>query len=229
VAETIKADAPRPSRRRARLLLAASFITFTVSGACMQSYTVFLVAFIEEFRWSRAETSLAYSVSQFVTGMTSPLVGVLVDRLVAHSLVQATTSEETSTMHYSLFWPVRQYGLERLRDAGHTVVTCAVLMPKPMPDFSVEQILAVHVRMHQAEGVMFPRALVQAAAACGLKVHEIPERKLKERATSKLRQTPEALASAIARLGKSVGTPWGADQKGAALAAMIGLRDRGAG
>jgi MFS family permease len=87
VSDTIKADAPRPSARRAWLLLAASFITFTVSGACMQSYTVFLVAFIEEFRWSRGESSLAYSVSQFITGMTSPLVGVLVDRLGPARLV----------------------------------------------------------------------------------------------------------------------------------------------
>ena len=87
MSETIKADAPRPSARRAWLLLAASFITFTVSGACMQSYTVFLVAFIEEFRWSRGESSLAYSVSQFITGMTSPLVGVLVDRLGPARLV----------------------------------------------------------------------------------------------------------------------------------------------
>jgi len=87
VSETTKADAPRPSARRAWLLLAASFITFTVSGACMQSYTVFLVAFIEEFRWSRGESSLAYSVSQFITGMTSPLVGVLVDRLGPARLV----------------------------------------------------------------------------------------------------------------------------------------------
>jgi len=87
VSDTTKADAPRPSARRAWLLLAASFITFTVSGACMQSYTVFLVAFIEEFRWSRGESSLAYSVSQFITGMTSPLVGVLVDRLGPARLV----------------------------------------------------------------------------------------------------------------------------------------------
>ena len=87
MSDTIKADAPRPSARRAWLLLAASFITFTVSGACMQSYTVFLVAFIEEFRWSRGESSLAYSVSQFITGMTSPLVGVLVDRLGPARLV----------------------------------------------------------------------------------------------------------------------------------------------
>jgi MFS family permease len=69
------------------VLLAASFITFAVSAAVMQSYTVFLVAFIEEFRWSRGEASIAYSVSQFINGMTSPLVGVLVDRLGPARLV----------------------------------------------------------------------------------------------------------------------------------------------
>ena len=47
----------------------------------MHSYAVFLVAFIEEFRWSRAETSIAYSVSQLVAGGSSPLVGAMVDRL----------------------------------------------------------------------------------------------------------------------------------------------------
>jgi len=47
----------------------------------MHSYAVFLVAFIEEFRWSRAETSVAYSVSQLVAGASSPVVGTLVDRL----------------------------------------------------------------------------------------------------------------------------------------------------
>ena len=87
MSETSKADVPRTSARRAWLLLAASFITFTVAGACMQSYTVFLVVFLEEFRWSRGESSIAYSVSQFITGATSPLVGVLVDRLGPARLV----------------------------------------------------------------------------------------------------------------------------------------------
>ncbi|MBO0736238.1 MAG: MFS transporter [Alphaproteobacteria bacterium] len=62
-------------------MLGAAFAAFTVGAAVMQSYAVFLVAFIEEFRWSRAETSIAYSVSQLVAGGTSPLVGAMVDRL----------------------------------------------------------------------------------------------------------------------------------------------------
>jgi len=85
--KTDAAPAPESSRRHAWLLLTASFITFTVSAACMQSYTVFLVAFIEEFGWSRAQSSVAYSVSQMVNGATSPLVGVLVDRLGPRRLV----------------------------------------------------------------------------------------------------------------------------------------------
>jgi len=62
-------------------MLGGAFAAFTVSAGIMHSYAVFLVAFIEEFRWSRAETSIAYSVSQLVAGGSSPLVGALVDRL----------------------------------------------------------------------------------------------------------------------------------------------------
>jgi len=62
-------------------MLGGAFAAFAASAGLMHSYAVFLVAFIEEFRWSRAETSVAYSVSQLVAGASSPLVGALVDRL----------------------------------------------------------------------------------------------------------------------------------------------------
>jgi MFS family permease len=64
-----------------RLLLVGAFAAFTIGSVMMHSYAVFLVAFIEAFAWSRAETSIAYSVSQLVAGASSPLVGALVDRL----------------------------------------------------------------------------------------------------------------------------------------------------
>ena len=76
-----------PSTRQAGLLLAAAFITFGVGAACMHSYTVFLIAFIEAFGWSRGEASIAYSVSQLLTGATSPAVGFLVDRLGPRRLI----------------------------------------------------------------------------------------------------------------------------------------------
>jgi MFS transporter, OFA family, oxalate/formate antiporter len=73
--------------RRGGLLIGAAFVTFAISAALMHSYAVFLLAFLEEFHWSRAETSLAYSVSAFVSGASAPFVGVLVDRLGPRRLV----------------------------------------------------------------------------------------------------------------------------------------------
>jgi MFS family permease len=81
---------PTPLARptsRAWLLLAAAFATFSIGAGFMHAYTVFLVTFIEAFRWSRAEVSVAYAVSQFVNGASSPLVGLLVDRLGARRLI----------------------------------------------------------------------------------------------------------------------------------------------
>ncbi|MBI1846568.1 MAG: MFS transporter [Candidatus Rokubacteria bacterium] len=68
-------------------MVGGAFVTFWIGAGLMHSYAVFLVAFLEEFRWSRAETSLAYSVSQLVGGVSAPLVGALVDRLGPRRLV----------------------------------------------------------------------------------------------------------------------------------------------
>jgi MFS transporter, OFA family, oxalate/formate antiporter len=73
--------------RRGGLLIGGAFVTFAISAALMHSYAVFLIAFLEEFRWTRAQTSLAYSVSAFVSGASAPFVGALVDRLGPRRLV----------------------------------------------------------------------------------------------------------------------------------------------
>lgn len=53
----------------------------------MHAYTVFLIAFIEAFGWTRAQSSIPYAVSQMITGATSPVVGMLVDRLGPRRMV----------------------------------------------------------------------------------------------------------------------------------------------
>jgi hypothetical protein len=113
--------------------------------------------------------------------------------------------------------------IKRMRNAGHEVAACAVLMPAPMPDWSTMEILAVHFRMHKAEGVMYPDALARAAKTCGLNLAAIAEKTLSERAEKALRTPLGASMKKIVALGKSVGAPWGADQKNATLAAMIAL------
>jgi hypothetical protein len=114
--------------------------------------------------------------------------------------------------------------IERESERGNEVIACGVLVVDPMPDWSTDEILAVHVRMHKAEGVLFRDALVRAGAGCGLKLVAIPEKLLTSRAQAVLGMRASGLADEIARLGKSVGPPWGKDQKDAALAAMVALQ-----
>jgi hypothetical protein len=116
--------------------------------------------------------------------------------------------------------------VKRAREAKHEIRACAVLVADPMPDWSVEEILAVHFRMHQAEGVLFRDALARAANACGLRLVAIPEKLLTEQAEWALATSASALKKRIATLGKSAGPPWRRDQKDAALAAMIALQGR---
>jgi hypothetical protein len=103
--------------------------------------------------------------------------------------------------------------VQRLRAADHDVAGCAVLVGSPVPAWTTAQILAVHVRMHQAEGALFPAALAHAAHACGLRVVQVPQKTL----------DPSAHADAVAALGRGIGPLWGQDQKNAAIAAMIAL------
>ena len=114
--------------------------------------------------------------------------------------------------------------VKREQERRNAVTACAVLVANPMPDWSIEEILAVHFRMHKAEGVLFRDALVLATTACGLRLVAIPEKLLAEHAERALESPASRLAKKVAALGKVVGPPWGKDQKDAALAAMIALQ-----
>jgi hypothetical protein len=117
--------------------------------------------------------------------------------------------------------------VERSRKLQHEIAACAVVVPEPMPNWSTEQILAVHFRMHKAEGVLFPDALARAADACGLVLIKVAEKRLWEEAEQALALARGKLLETIASLGKAAGPPWGKDQKTATLAAMIALAKYG--
>ena len=80
--------------------------------------------------------------------------------------------------------------------------------------------------LHQAEGVLFREALVRAARACELRLVAIPEKLLTSHAERALGTPVSGLLKKIAKLGKSVGPPWGKDQKDAALAGLVALQGR---
>lgn len=69
------------------LIVAGGALSFAVSAGLMHAFTVFFVAFLDEFGWSRADASLAYALSQLVNGVSAPLVGAAVDRYGPRSLV----------------------------------------------------------------------------------------------------------------------------------------------
>ena len=81
-----------------------------------------------------------------------------------------------------------------------------MLTVDPMPDWTVAEILAVHFRMHKAEGVLFRDALVRASGKCGLKCVEVLEKQLDERAERILEDAARQPAE-DAGLTREVGGP----------------------
>ena len=113
--------------------------------------------------------------------------------------------------------------VQRLRLAGHEVAGCAALIGPGMPDWTTEQIIAVHIRMHQAEGELFRNVLVAGAKACGLEVTTLREKSALDDAARAIGTTRARLDAGLAGLGKTAGAPWAKDQKEAAAAALAAL------
>jgi hypothetical protein len=112
---------------------------------------------------------------------------------------------------------------KRCADAGHQLRGCGVLIGTGMPDWSTAEILAVHARMHKAEGEMFRSVLLEAARSCGLILTALPDKTALESAATYLRITPARLDTRLAAMGRAVGPPWGKYQKEAAAAALVAL------
>jgi hypothetical protein len=113
--------------------------------------------------------------------------------------------------------------VNRISQFGYNLSGCAVLMGAPMPEWTVDQILAVHFRMHKAEGVLFRDALAKAVQTCKLRLVAIPEKTILEYAQKELGMSASNLQKKLVALGKTAGPPWAKDQRDAALAAIVAL------
>lgn len=111
--------------------------------------------------------------------------------------------------------------LEIARTAGVEPLGAGILDSAGRAGGSLEAILASHALIHTADGNHFREALGSACSAERLPCTRIRQRDLPGEAARVLRRTPAALTAAVARLGRDVGSPWGADQKGAALLAWL--------
>jgi len=112
---------------------------------------------------------------------------------------------------------------KRAEEAGHRLVAGGVLVGNAFPDWTTEEIIAVHVRMHMAEGVLFRDVLVVGAKACGLQLITLDSKAPLAAAARALNVPKARLEARIAALGKAAGAPWAQHQKEAAAAAVAAL------
>jgi hypothetical protein len=108
-----------------------------------------------------------------------------------------------------------------LKAPGFSASSVAILQSNGRQGASLEAILASHALIHTADGDHFRGALAEAARRCGIQCSRIKQRELFERAEAALKQPAQELQLRVAALGKTVGPPWGADQKQAALLAWL--------
>jgi hypothetical protein len=110
---------------------------------------------------------------------------------------------------------------EELKVLGYRLGSVGILESAARKPNSLASILASHAAIHAADGDHFRNALAAAAEQAGLTVHRIRTRALEGEAAAGLRRPIQQLRDTVAALKFQVGSPWGADQKQAALLAWL--------
>jgi MFS family permease len=73
-------SAPKSTFFYGWVVVGICFLTLAVGGATNGSFSIFYVAMLKEFHWSRADAAGAYSLSMLLFSVCGPLVGWLIDR-----------------------------------------------------------------------------------------------------------------------------------------------------
>jgi len=73
-------DSARNGSRRGWLVLGIAFLVMSAGFALRNAFSVFYPAVVADFGWSRGSAAIMFSLSIFVYGLLSPVVGGLVDR-----------------------------------------------------------------------------------------------------------------------------------------------------
>lgn len=110
-----------------------------------------------------------------------------------------------------------------LRESGHDVVGCGILLGSGRPATTLAATLASHPLIHTAEGELFRDALTHASERCHLPVTGVRERELFARAAAELGVSEDELGRRVTELGRSIGPPWRQDEKHAALVGWLAL------
>jgi hypothetical protein len=110
-----------------------------------------------------------------------------------------------------------------LQSQGLQITSIAIV---GAPERKLESIGSPHIRAHAAEGVLFRHVWQVAAEGIGLPWQTFSEKGFEPSAASLLGMPVDAVRSRLAEFGGSLGRPWRADEKAAAMAAWIALKSR---
>jgi hypothetical protein len=135
----------------------------------------------------------------------------------AEDLIRRSTDEAVDLAERAV-----QEAVAELRSMGHEPVASGLLLAAGRPLPGLRHVLASHALIHAAEGELFRDVLRQASRRCGLRLFEVRERELEERA-AQLGRAAVDLQRRLAAWGKALGSPWTQDEKRAALAAWLAL------
>jgi len=113
-----------------------------------------------------------------------------------------------------------------VRGRGYRIVSSAILEGAGRSLPSLSQILASHPLIHTAEGEFFGGTARKACERLNIPVTGIRRRNLEECAKTTFGRAAAQMKRTIATLGKSIGPPWTADHKCAALAAVTLLAQK---
>jgi hypothetical protein len=94
---------------------------------------------------------------------------------------------------------------------------------RPIPK-ELAAVLRSHPMIHSAEGALFQRAIASACESSGLESIAAREREVWTKAATTWGLTEASLRKQVDGLRKSVGAPWGTDQKTALAFALLALR-----
>ena len=110
-----------------------------------------------------------------------------------------------------------------LKARGYRVTRASILLASGRTLPPLPKILAAHPLIHTAEGELFRNTARRACESLGIPVMGLRQRDLEDTAKKTLGTSSAEIITEIARAGKSLGPPWTADHKAAALGAYMAL------
>jgi hypothetical protein len=111
-----------------------------------------------------------------------------------------------------------------LKARGYEVTTAGLVLASGRSLPKLPQILASHPLIHTAEGELFRDVVRRACESLRVPVLGYRERDLPDQAKELLAAKASKLMNKLTEAGKTLGPPWTADHKSAALAACLSLR-----